>query len=66
MRRPKTTPGQAGAVGTFYGMGAVQHCAGFNDAMWLSGFGEYLSLKDAAGKPYAQRPQPADQRGSAC
>jgi intracellular sulfur oxidation DsrE/DsrF family protein len=52
----KTTPGQAGAVGTFYGMGAQSSIAlGFNDAMWAKyGFGEYLSLKDAAGKPYTR------------
>ena len=52
----KATPGQAGAVGTFYGMGAQSSIAlGFNDAMWAKyGFGEYLSLKDAAGKPYTR------------
>jgi len=52
----KTTAGQAGAVGTFYGMGAQSSIAlAFNDAMWAKyGFGEYLSLKDAAGKPYTR------------
>lgn len=52
----KTTPGQVGAVGTFYGMGGQASIAmAFNDAMWAKyGLGEYASLKDAAGKPYTR------------
>jgi len=52
----KTGPGQAGAVGTFYGVGPQSSIAlAFNDAMWAKyGLGEYLSLKDAAGKPYTR------------
>jgi hypothetical protein len=52
----KSSPGQAGAVGTFYGMGQQSSIAlAFNDAMWEKyGFGEYLSLKDASGKPYTR------------
>jgi intracellular sulfur oxidation DsrE/DsrF family protein len=52
----KTTPGQVGAVGTFYSMGPQSSIPlAFNDAMWAKyGLGEYLSLKDAAGKPYTR------------
>jgi intracellular sulfur oxidation DsrE/DsrF family protein len=52
----KTAPGQVGAVGTFYGIGPQSSIAlAFNDAMWAKyGLGEYLSLKDAAGKPYTR------------
>jgi len=52
----KTTAGQVGAVGTLYGIGPQSSIAlGFNDAMWAKyGLGEYLSLKDAAGKPYTR------------
>jgi intracellular sulfur oxidation DsrE/DsrF family protein len=52
----KIAPGQAGAVGTFYGIGQQASIAlGFNDAMWAKyGLGEYLSLKDTAGKPYTR------------
>jgi hypothetical protein len=52
----KATAGQAGAVGTFYGMGTQSSIPlAFNDAMWAKySLGEYLSLKDAAGKPYTR------------
>jgi intracellular sulfur oxidation DsrE/DsrF family protein len=50
----KTTPGQVGAVGTFYSMGQQSSIPlAFNDAMWTKyKFSEYLSLKDAGGNPY--------------
>jgi len=52
----KTTAGQAGAVGTFYGMGTQASIPlAFNDAMWAKyGLGEYLSLKDAGGTAYTR------------
>src|SRR5262245_36580748 len=52
----KTAAGQAGAVGTFYGIGQQASIPlAFNDAMWAKyGLGEYLSLKDASGKPYTR------------
>ena len=52
----KTTPGQVGAVGTFYSMGQQSSIAlAFNDAMWAKyGLGEYLGLKDASGKAYTR------------
>jgi intracellular sulfur oxidation DsrE/DsrF family protein len=52
----KSAPGDAGAVGTFYSMGQQSSIAlAFNDAMWAKyGLGEYLGLKDAAGKPYTR------------
>ena len=52
----KVTAGQAGAVGTFYGMGAQASIPlAFNDAMWAKyGLGEYMSLKDATGKAYTR------------
>src|SRR3954447_13589110 len=52
----KTTPGQVGAVGTFYGIGGQSSIPlAFNDAMWAKyGLGEYLSLKDASGKAYVR------------
>ena len=52
----KTTPGQVGAVGTFYSMGQRSSISlAFNDAMWAKyGLGEYLGLKDASGKPYTR------------
>ena len=52
----KTTPGQVGAVGTFYSLGQQSSIPlAFNDAMWAKyGLGEYLNLKDAAGKPYTR------------
>jgi intracellular sulfur oxidation DsrE/DsrF family protein len=52
----KTTPGQVGAVGTFYGIGGQASIAlAFNDAMWAKyGFGDYTGLKDAGGKGYTR------------
>jgi intracellular sulfur oxidation DsrE/DsrF family protein len=52
----KLAPGQAGAVGTFYGIGSQSSIPfGFNDAMWAKyQLGEYTGLKDAAGKPYTR------------
>ena len=52
----KTAPGQAGAVGTFYSMGNQSSISlAFNDATWAKyGLGEYLGLKDAAGKAYTR------------
>jgi len=52
----KTTPGQVGAVGTFYSMGQQSSIPlAFNDAMWTKyKIGEYLSLKDAGGTPYTR------------
>jgi len=53
-REAYKTPGAAGAVGTFYSMGPQSSIPlAFNDAMWAKyGLGEYLSVKDASGKPY--------------
>jgi intracellular sulfur oxidation DsrE/DsrF family protein len=50
----KAAPGQVGAVGTFYGMGTQASIPlAFNDTIWAKyGLGEYMGLKDAAGKPY--------------
>lgn len=62
----KAAPGTIGAVGTFYGIGTQSSIAlGFDDAAWAKyGLGEYLGLKDAAGKPYTRnvfhRPTTAD------
>ena len=56
----------AGAVGTFYSVGPQSSISlAFNDAAWAKyGLGEYLSLKDATGKPYTRnvffRPTAAD------
>jgi hypothetical protein len=52
----KSAPGQVGAVGTFYGIGNQSSIPlAFNDAMWQKyALGEYLGLKDAAGKPYTR------------
>lgn len=52
----KAAPGQAAAVGTFYGIGGQASIPlAFNDAMWAKyGLGEYTALKDAAGKPYTR------------
>jgi intracellular sulfur oxidation DsrE/DsrF family protein len=52
----KAAPGQAGAVGTLYGIGAQASIPlAFNDAMWTKyRLGEYTGLKDAAGKPYTR------------
>jgi intracellular sulfur oxidation DsrE/DsrF family protein len=54
----KTTPGQVGAVGTFYGLGGGASISmGFNDATWAKyGLGDYTGLKDASGKPYTRNP----------
>jgi len=62
----KAAPGTAAAVGTFYSIGNQSSIAlGFNDAMWAKyGLGEYLGLKDKAGKAYTRnvfhRPTPDD------
>jgi intracellular sulfur oxidation DsrE/DsrF family protein len=52
----KVGPGQAGAVGTFYGMGNQSSIPfAFSDAMWAKyQLGEYTALKDAAGKAYTR------------
>jgi intracellular sulfur oxidation DsrE/DsrF family protein len=52
----KAAPGTAGAVGTFYGIGAQSSIAlAFDDAAWAKyGLSDYLGLKDEAGKPYAR------------
>jgi hypothetical protein len=62
----KAAPGQVGAVGTFYGVGAQSSIAlGFNDAIWAKyGLGAYTGLKDADGNAYTRnvfnRPTPKD------
>lgn len=52
----KAAPGSVGAVGTFYSIGNQSSIAlGFNDAMWAKyGLGEYLGVKDKAGKAYTR------------
>ena len=52
----KSAPGTVGAVGTFYSIGTQSSIAlGFNDAMWAKyGLGDYLGLKDKAGKAYTR------------
>src|SRR5215470_13732575 len=52
----KSAPGSVGAVGTFYSIGNQSSIAlGFNDAMWAKyGLGDYLGLKDKAGKAYTR------------
>ena len=52
----KTSPGQVGAVGTFYSAGPQSSISlAFNDAMWAKyGLGAYLGLKDSTGKPYTR------------
>ena len=52
----KSAPGQVGAVGTFYGIGAQSSIPlAFNDAAWAKyQLGEYTGLKDAAGRPYTR------------
>ena len=52
----KTTPGQVGAVGTFYSVGTQASISlAFNDAIWAKyGLGVYTGLKDADGKPYTR------------
>ncbi len=52
----KATPGQVGAVGTFYGIGPQSSIAlGFNNAAWAKHrLGEYTGLKDKAGQAYTR------------
>ena len=52
----KVAPGQAGAVGTLYGIGTQSSIPfAFTDAIWSTyKLGEYTSLKDAAGKAYTR------------
>jgi hypothetical protein len=52
----KTTAGQVGAVGTFYGIGGQASIPlAFNDAAWAKySLGEYTGLKDATGRPYSR------------
>ena len=52
----KTTPGQVGAVGTFYALGTESSISlAFNDTIWAKyKLGEYLKLKDAAGRAYTR------------
>ena len=52
----KSGAGQAGAVGTLYGIGNQASIAlAFNDAVWAKyALGDYTGLKDAAGKPYTR------------
>src|SRR4051812_46096168 len=52
----KATPGQVGAVGTFYSAGSQASIPlGFNDTMWDKyKLGAYTGLKDADGKPYTR------------
>ncbi len=62
----KAAPGTVGAVGTFYSLGNQSSIAlGFNDAMWTKyQLGDYLGLKDKAGKAYTRnvylKPTPDD------
>src|SRR5262249_48911637 len=52
----KTTAGQVGAAGTFYGVGGASSIPlAFNDSMWAKyELGAYTGLKDSDGKPYAR------------
>jgi hypothetical protein len=52
----KSAPGTVSAVGTFYSMGPQSSIPlAFNDAMWAKyALGDYLGLKDSAGKPYTR------------
>jgi len=52
----KAGAGTVGTVGTFYGIGSQASIPlAFNDATWAKyGLGEYLGLKDAAGKFYTR------------
>jgi len=52
----KATPGQVGAVGTFYSAGNQASIPlAFNDSIWAKyEIGAYLGLKDASGKPYTR------------
>jgi intracellular sulfur oxidation DsrE/DsrF family protein len=54
----KAGPGQAAAVGTFYGIGPGASLAmAFDDATWAKyKLGEYHGLKDAAGQFYTRNP----------
>jgi hypothetical protein len=60
----KTTAGQVGAVGTFYGIGPSSSIPlGFNDTVWDKyGLGDYTGLKDTSGRGYTRnvfhRPTP--------
>jgi len=62
----KASPGQVGAVGTFYSVGTQSSIPlAFNDTIWAKyALGEYTGLKDASGKPYTRnvfnRPTPQD------
>jgi intracellular sulfur oxidation DsrE/DsrF family protein len=52
----KTGPGQVGAVGTFYSVGAQASIPlAFNDTIWEKyELGVYTGLKDANGRPYTR------------
>jgi hypothetical protein len=52
----KAAPGDVGAVGTFYSVGTQSSIPlAFNDATWAKySLGEYLGLRDAAGKAYTR------------
>jgi intracellular sulfur oxidation DsrE/DsrF family protein len=52
----KTTAGEVGAVGTFYGVGSSASISlAFNDAIWAKyQLGVYTGLKDADGKAYTR------------
>ena len=54
----KAAPGEAGAMGTFYGIGPGSSIAlAFDDAAWAKyKLGEYHGLKDAAGQFYTRNP----------
>ena len=52
----KTSAGQVGAAGTFYGVGGASSIPlAFNDSIWAKyELGAYTGLKDADGKPYTR------------
>ena len=52
----KVAPGQAGAVGTLYGIGTQSSIPfAFTDAIWSTyKLGEYTGLKDVAGRAYTR------------
>src|SRR5262249_62034100 len=52
----KTTAGQVGAAGTFYGVGGASSIPlAFNDSIWAKyELGAYTGLKDAEGRPYTR------------
>ena len=62
----QATPGQVGAVGTFYSVGTQASIPlAFNDTIWAKyELGAYTGLKDADGRPYTRnvfnRPTPKD------